>query len=268
MKTKMLNTRKTLAFFKVLCIVVLFVAVSCEEDQLRVTSEPSASEASKGAGDSDHDLITKDVTIEYYLNDRRVRPGSFDPENPELYVLASGVPDSTGDAVEKVVIHAYSTKEGYIKFGKVHNLKLEEQLFFEEHMSEYAKTSGAIAYFDRTGTIPDFYSTYCKEFYNTVFKPSINGKVAGTPIALHKDYVVGPTWISITGTLAIMPPGWNNQVSRYMSFGIYGATTMYDDTFFRKRLFTRWGWGWNFILLHASYGLGFANDKMSSGLNF
>ncbi len=127
--------------------------------------------------------------------------------------------------------------KGYIKFGKQHSIKLEEQLMLEKHMRLYAETSGAITEYKKTGIVPESYSLYEKDYYNKLFGQK-NARIQSVLTGLFKGQGGTGGFRLMAGTIPAMVFGWNNAVSSFEPIGVFGFTTMYDKRFYGRRMFT------------------------------
>ncbi|TNE52777.1 MAG: hypothetical protein EP338_14155 [Bacteroidetes bacterium] len=180
-------------------------------------------------------------------------------------ITYTGKPLNPGKKEEKepvVLVESFTTQEGYVRYGIQNGLKVKEQLAFEKEMREYAEKTGAVKYYEKTGEAPKSYVKYEKEAYKKYFGHAQDKSYITT---LYKDYFGGPSW-TMVGYMPFMPPGWNNTVSSYTPVGIYGFTILYDNSFYRNRMATFWGWGFTRYLLYWGWTY-YLNDRTSSVLS-
>ncbi|MFA0961196.1 hypothetical protein AB9P05_05290 [Roseivirga sp. BDSF3-8] len=204
---------------------------------------------------------------EYKLDNRIVKEGAYNLEDPGLHIAVTGKPSDDGNEIY-VTIDAFSSDQLYIQWGDQHGHNVAGMLEFEKVMSQYAEASGTIKEYEATGNVNQEYLDFEAQEYERIFgkKPEAGqtGRVNSLAM-LHKDYVGGSSWL-MGSTSPFMMPGWNNRVSRYHPFYIYGVFIMYDRSFYRNRFFTLWSWGWQNIRMWGPFS--YANDRMSSGFCF
>lgn len=239
--------------------IALFGVFGCqtETDNVQPTTiQPSAPETS-----------TEEPvqTYAYRLDGEYVKEGAFNPEDERLHIALTGEPSKDGSEI-LITVDAFTSADRYIDWGNQYGYNVEGMLEFESVMSAYAEESGTIKEYEATGEVSQAYYDYENEQYERIFgkREEAGGKMNSLAM-LHKDYFGGSSWPMAT-TAPFMMPGWNNTVSRYFQFNIYGVFIMYDRSFYRNRMFTLWGWGWQNVRLWGP--LGWANDRMSSGFSF
>lgn len=197
----------------------------------------------------------KDLVFEYYLDKKQVSKSKVDFNDESLYISIT-----KGEKDETIIVEAFSSREDYILYGKKHNLKFKELLSFEDEMKNYVKKNDIINLFEKTGKIPEWYTAFEAKTYEKHFGVSSQQKSLAT--VLHKNFYGGPDRV-----IGVLTPylwgGWNNQVSAFTPIGVYGFTSLYDKSFYRKRMVTIWGWGMQRVLLYWG-SLYNANDRTTS----
>ncbi len=134
----------------------------------------------------------------------------------------------------------FTTKEGYINFGRENNYPLEEELEFEKLMRKYIQANSVEEYYAKNGKLPEGYEEYEANLYAKIFptpKP-IPSYTIGMNFAKEANGK-GERWIALSKTWPVMLPGWNNVISSYQPIGIVTLVSFYDKSFYRKHLFTR-----------------------------
>lgn len=162
--------------------------------------------------------------------------------------------------MSKIKIYEFSDKESYIKFGSEVNIDIEGLLDFEEAVHDYVIDNDIEALTEQNEKIPEDYLNFELSLYNGIFTE--NAKLlAGT--TLHKNYWGGSPAHHMSFTMPVMW-GWNNKVSATYPKYFYGAHTIYNKKWYRKRMATISGWGWMYYRFVGP--LSWLNDRMSSGI--
>jgi|GEM_PF-1771986 len=164
---------------------------------------------------------------------------------------------STNDAI--VNVYKFSTKSAYIQFGSANNLAIGKGLQIAEHLRHIADSSGVIAQYETTGTIPSWYSEYEEDYYESTFLQGA-AEDRNIFISLYKKCEGGGI-IPMFRTYPVMPPTWNNKVSKVQTVGIYAGTAMFDFAFYNTHIGTIWLFGFETFCLEGTS----ADNKMSSG---
>lgn len=134
---------------------------------------------------------------------------------------------------------------------------------------------GAISYYEQTGKALPEYKSFENSYkaQNPILveqQVGISGNGAEplfSQVSCNKFvydlYNGGPGYMMIGGTF--MAPGWNNRVSRFNPLCIWGFFgSFYDQTFYRQRMASLWGWGWTYIRFQGPYA--FLDNRTSSVL--
>lgn len=185
----------------------------------------------------------------------------------EVHKPNSNFKSSSNEDEEAIEQRAYTSEEKYIEFGKEFGYEFDKQLILEKLMSDYALNSGAIAEFEKTGELPEWYLARELFVYDSLFSENSNLKSAQVSlfVTLFENHFVSGVGagssVIMTKTLPFMFPGWNNRVSCIEFVGIGGSIVIYDKTFYRDRISTILNWG----MTHINLSTG-VNDKMSSGI--
>ena len=124
--------------------------------------------------------------------------------------------------------------------------------------------NGVVEEYEKTGKVSSAYLDYEAEYYermiaNLTDSPSFRG----TDI-LHKDCRGGNN-APLATTLPFMWPGWNNEVSAYTPLHVYSGLSIYDRSFYRRKMATLWNFGWTRYCFEGP--LSFLNDNMSSAIS-
>lgn len=131
---------------------------------------------------------------------------------------------------------------------------------FEDEMKIFVEKTDVVSIFENTKKVPQWYIDFEAKTYQKYFGSSLQQKSALT--ILHKNFSGGPDRV-ISVTSPYLWGGWDNEVSAFTPIGVYGFTSLYDKSFYRKRMTTIWGWGMQRVLLFWGY-LYNANDRTSS----
>jgi hypothetical protein len=201
---------------------------------------------------------------EFYLDRNPVPNGTFEIDDDSLYVAVTGEPTSNPN-VGLIKIWGFSSREGYLAWADAHGLPAARNLEIEEHLSSYAEASGADTIYEQTGEVPQWYTDYETAYLKQMglFRPD---EVEMRTICWLRKNCGDSGGAPMLRTLPVMWPGWNKKVSRYDNLVVLGNVMMYDRTFYRKRFYNYWDWGWKEVCFRGP--LAEFNDRMSSGFNF
>lgn len=258
---------RNLVYVSLLLSSVGGVVAGCKKESLGHSSMVSDSNFSEKSILDVPEESSKYTTL-HYMDGKKIDRDKvdYDFSEEDNFVLIDVKMSKENDTL--VIVQFFSTKDKYIEFGNDNNLKLKEQLDFEEHMKEYAKESGAIDSFEQNGTVPKWYTEYEESKYNEIFGgeegKSNNNKTTIT--ILHKNYLGGPDFPFVT-TLPFLGGGWNNAVSAFTPIGLFGVTHLYDNAFYRRRMASIRSWGFHRVQLYWG-DLYYLNDRTSSALCF
>lgn len=201
--------------------------------------------------------ISNEPIFEYYLNKEQVSKSKINFDDEDLFI---SITKDVKNNDEIVVVDAFTNREDYILYGEKHHLKLKELLLFEDEMKNFVEKTDVISLYNETGNVPQWYVDFEAKTYQKHFGVSSQQKSALT--ILHKDYS-GGTNRAVGLTSPYLWGGWDNKVSAFTPIGLYGFTSLYDKSFYRKRMATIWGWGMQRVVLYWGY-LYNANDRTSS----
>ncbi len=242
-----------LSFAIIIAILIGTIFIGCEKENELISSENEAEE---------NTVVEKSAEINiiqyiYNIDNKQVSETVFNQQQDDLLTLLSGKHDKELKK-DIITIDAFTTEEKYIAFGEKNNIKLKEQIQFENHMREYVEENGIEEIYEKTGKVPQSYLDYEKQYHEKVFGKMPENKALA--VAFHKDFWGQGSTALMFNTCPFMWPGWNNETSSLLNVGVYGVLTLYDRTFYRSRLTTIWNWGMSFINLWG------CNDMTSSAV--
>jgi hypothetical protein len=246
-----------------IAIFILVAAIfSCKQEDLNIQKPVIENTPAPIQGLAEQST----VYFHYFYNGVATEAEAFDPglEASNTLVLSS----ISDDGKKNIDIHGFSTEENFFIYGDAHNIPLRERRAVENHLAQYAISSGAIAEYEKTGIEPTWYNTYVTN-YLVQHKTASSIQSRAAMVMMYDDCFIGASAGAIpflNGNSATMYAGlWNNKVSAFEPLGIWGFDTFYDNMFFGKRLATWWKTG--FEKYHfCDQGFGFINNKTSSWL--
>ncbi len=251
--------RKSYSFSNIFLLGTLFIAfcllsTSCTKQNIK--EEQEAEELSALQEEQEQ------IQYEFFLDNQSVAEGTFDPTDQNLIIAVTGEDVASDPTIGIIKIWAFSSEALYIAWGEANDLPVACMLEMEDHLRTYASTSGAISYYEQTGAILPSYEQYATNYIATMnCIPGTNQSVERALAILYKDAYGGVPNFGAFG-VPFLWSGWNNQISRMSIVGLPSATSIFDKTFYRKRLATLWGLGWrNFRFIGS---LSFLNDRTSS----
>jgi hypothetical protein len=207
------------------------------------------------------------VTYVYKLDGKVVREGTFNPADSTLFIVIS--PDKTGDNKGIMTISAFTTRTGYLRFGRDNNLPFETGLLIEEHLSNYAEISGAIREYEKTGRVPQYYIDYEKNYLSRL---SLPGKDRALTMLWREDCPMEGTTLPIYTTMPVLPGSYNDNGSRFQHLSLAAVNIIYTRTWYRTRIATfacqndaLQCSGWTNICFSGP--LAFLNDRASSWIS-
>lgn len=202
--------------------------------------------------------------MEFYLDSLAVLEGTFALDDDSLYIAITGeLTPEPGRGLIK--IWGFSSKAGYLAWADAHNLPAARNLAIEEHLRNYADTSGAVSIYDSTGAIPQWYIDYEISYLKKMGILDERSIEDRSLCWLRKgcNHTGG---VPMLTTLPLMWPGWNDAVSRFDHLVIYGNVKLYSKRFYKRRFFDYWNWGYQEICFRGP--LAYANNRMRSGFCF
>lgn len=154
--------------------------------------------------------------------------------------------------------NSFSTVEKYIDWGERHGYDFKLRMETANHLQKYAEDHNVISQYEETQHLSQDYIDYEINYLKSkgLWKDS-NERTFGQ---LYDFCVPSPVFPFAT-TVAVMPAGWNNRVSRISTIAVVSIMNIYDRSFYRKGitsvvLFA----GVNYCLSEAPI----LNNKMSS----
>lgn len=256
--------------FVVMTTLLSIMIYSCAEEEPEVSLTNTTSRVANEENEEMYRTVSDDgqvINYFYYMDEEETEYYSLD--NKDLYTVVTTEPNEDGtEGVFK--IWSFTTRQGYIDFGRKNGGDLEIGLKFEEHMRAYAESSGALAYFEETGTVPDWYNEYNKEYYESLFGPveEQDGRTENpfrfffTTTSLFTDAFPGQGRHTLMlGWSPWLVWGWNDEVSRFYNTQFWGVTTLHDRWAYQDPFFSVWNWGWQDVQFIGPFA--WANDRMS-----
>jgi len=207
-----------------------------------------------------------DTTTKFLIDDNYVDSITFLNQSSnmisvQIYKSSDDLKSTSNNT--QIEHRAYSSEEKYIGCGRKYGFDFKKQLDFEKIMIKYAKESGAIDEYEKSGEVLDVYNERLKFVYDSIFNDNVSFKSVNSLFVTLYEY---PTWDSGGGrtvlTTVVLPamyPGWNNRVSSIEFVGLGGGIHIYNRTFLIEKLTTIINWG--FTKINLPYGV---DDQMSS----
>ena len=197
----------------------------------------------------------------YYFDGLSVSEGSFNPEEESNHTLVLLKLDEAGQ--KYIEIHGFSTLENYFQYGNTHGMPLEGKYNIEQHLADYAVTSGAIAEYEQTGVEPQWYIDYVNNYINGSTSTTAQARVL---CMMYDDCsATGSAWGFSKASATMLSGIWIDRVSSYTPLHVWGFDSFYKKMFFQKnsKLATFWNWGWqNYSFCHPA--LKFIDNKTRS----
>lgn len=217
---------------------------ACQRTQRVI--EPSGGSNQQGQGGNPSESEEDDpLTYEFYVDDELVTMDEFqNMGNPQNVLVIAGSPESPDD--NTVRYRYYSSDSLKFVYAESQNIPLKKCQDIENHLAEYAMNSGAVAYYEQYGEVPEAFT----EYQDNYVEAQINQNRVRTILGwFHQGCwgTGGALPFSGYGTAAFCC-GWNNSISSYNNAvphgaGVYGYMGMYDRTFYRDRYYQQWTWG-------------------------
>lgn len=240
----------------ILLLSFLFVTSSCNKTDLLEEEEKIETPSELQQDQSEQ------VSYEHYFDNQQVPEGTFDPEDQNLIIAVTGEGVSSDPNVGIIKIWAFTSEALYVTWGEVQGLPVACVLEVEEHLKNYALTSGALQHYEQTGEMLPAYEQYATNYIHEMNCGSGGNESFERALGiLYKDAYGGVPNFGMWG-MPFLWSGWNNQVSRISAIGLPSINSVFDKTFYRKRMATLWGIGWGNWRFIGS--LSFLNDKASS----
>lgn len=246
---------------KIILGIVIFLSLnsiySCEKTELidqKDTQEITCGESEENA----------QVKVEYYLNDNEISKNPFElKENKSadikhIIVVFEKIEKSTE---KTITINSFSNDKEYISWGEKRNIPVSDMLSKENTLHEFIEKNNVIEINEKTGKIPEIYTTFEQELLNS------NNKIA-FPITIHTDCAGGSAWIVANTLPTLVNTKWDNAISKYMDHAAYGGVSWYDKKWYRDKLATSWNYGWKFICFKDYPDLEYVDNKTTSLINW
>ncbi len=250
---------KNLLKFSILFLIAGIIFTSCQKEML-FEDENSSTDATivEKSANKNAEIVADNLhDYQYYYNGNLVKNDAFSLDDENLYILIFvGKRDDAGKST--IDINAFTTQDAYFEYGMKKKIPLKKCAEDEKILNDYAKSSGAIDYYEKYGEVPDWYYEFEKKYFSNKSEKGVN------PVSLYKDFSGGQHSI-VAVTLAVMWSGWSKKVSRYYDHAVYGGVSFYKKTFYRKKMASLWGWGHNTVKFQGH--LSSLNDKTKSVIN-
>lgn len=246
-------------YFILLVVASVSLLHSCKKDEA-LPSDQNASVEGNGKGIQPQAYAYNGVNYYYYKDNRALNMARFIPDTTgSTFLLVTGTPGTDSNFTD-IYIREFSTEALYVDYGRNNGMKLKEILDFEKGMQDYISKNNIENYYRIHDTLPDSYYAFEDGLYNKYFGSMTRDKfIPG--VTMHKNYWGGsPAW-HVFSTMPYMF-GWNNTLSATFPTYFYGFHSIYNKSWYRKRLATFYGFGWSFYRFVGP--LGFLNDKTSS----
>lgn len=201
-------------------------------------------------------LQTSGETTVNYFEDGQPVPTFNHNEGDENILAILGTEQDP--SANEIAIHKFSTESAMVAWAGANNMPIGDFIAGGNELYQLAESNGIIEDYDRTGNCPQWY-------LDAVQNRFPNNKTDAACTWHDACTGSGATWISPSPGGPFMAPGWNDRVSSYWHFAIYGVVILYDRTFYRNRLLTFWNWGWQRTPLCSFFS--FADNRTSSSIH-
>lgn len=247
---------KKLIFLSLFIAFAVFGITSCQKEA--VPTVPSS--ASENQILSTVQSLQENIPVTYFYDGISVAEGTFVPESENSNTLVLLKLDV---AQRKYVeIHGFSSENTYLSYGDTHNINLRLNLEIENHLRDYAISSGAAAEYEKTGIESQSFMNYALQ-YIASRKPT-NIAESRAPTMMREDCASGATMAFFATAPTMYLGTWSDRVGSYFPFSIFAVDTFFDKMFYKKRLATFANFGWTDYCFPSTPGLGFMNKKTSS----
>jgi hypothetical protein len=242
-------------FLSLITAFLFFGMISCQKEKLPIDllipTNENVTETTLA--------LQENITTKYFYDGQSVEEGFFTPgtENSNTLVLLK----LNSEGEKNIEIHGFSTVELYLAYGDTHGMDLRLGFEIENHLREYAISSGAVAAYEATGVEPQSFIDYSAQYIASK-KPSVAESRSVT--MMREDCSTGATMAFATTSVTMHFGTWSDRVSSYFPFMIYGPDSFFDKKFYDKKLATIWNFGWSDYCFNQAPGLGFMNKRTSS----
>jgi hypothetical protein len=255
-------------------MLLAFFLTSCNKD-ITVEQENTQAEVKHQSFPHKYKIDGKEVSREEFFSTLLGNHLSLRDLTSNMSAVASNYrvveelarPEPTGTFN---VTNAFTATQPYIDYAVSSgytNVQTVETAYSD--LAAYAESSGAIAEFEQTGVVPASYMQYMKSYFQQKSLPYDDGtglQTRGLTNFVNKECDnSGSGWAIRTNPWLGMF-GYNNNISRYLIFGIGGHSDIFDNSFFRSRLVGIWNWGLTSIIFCNEFQ--WVNDKATSWGSF
>jgi hypothetical protein len=185
--------------------------------------------------------------IEIYSIDEIVVPKDEFQWNIEGRMYHSTLGEKDNLDSKNVYHMAFSTEEGYHTYMRNEiGEKYDIHKAIIEHLRDYADSSGAVAYFDEHGQVPQFYLDYEKSYLaRNLPAEDLGASQQRTILAfLFKDLFCGNNFalgLPLLGTPFFIFN--DNEASSFEGLLVGGYHMGFDKAFYRVHIYSLWVWG-------------------------
>lgn len=214
-------------------LTAAFLFPSCKKEDL-----PSQLKTPAAATPDYKYTETADAIYYFTVDGKEINEADFNAQEESFaQILITDSEPVTGKSIFH--LKGFTTNEGYIKYGEEHNLPFALNVEIEQHLAKYAEESGAIAYEERTGEVPEEFMEYAYAYMNEMGAlPTSRAQViiyenncTGTGTG-NAAFVIG-------GFNPKMPSGFDDDVERADGFSIVGSyNKIYTRKWFRTKIHT------------------------------
>ena len=251
----------------------LFSLAACKKDGTAPPSKPDVysllDTIHEGYNDSGYTtfLYVDEESVDYIA----------DIESYERIAITSTEDPSGGN--RKLYVYAFTTEQGYIDFGTSIGQPFDKIVQFENECQAEAQRLGILPLdgdadvdIEALGSAYDDYKAFEESLYTSLFdageKPGRGrAKVSVTTSAgMWKDWNSGG-YLYKQFSFPALWPGWNNKLSSWQLYTLYGCFIQYDHSWYRNHQTTFWNWGWSNVYYYWAWW-SWLNDRYSSGFCF
>ena len=224
-------------FILLISTVALLSVISCQKESL-TTVEATGNEVNS------NEL--------YFIDNSAVSANDFQWENETMH-YHTDVGEKDNPSSEKIAHRAFTTEEGYDNHMRsLMGSKYDIHKTATEHLSEYAETSGAVAYLEENKEIPQAYLDYEKEYLQQHLpKGDLDlAEQKGLVAVLYKNLFCSQAFnitLPLLGTPFFIFN--NNKASSFEGLLIGGYHRGFDKSFYRRAIWSRWDWGFTCLNL-------------------
>lgn len=238
MKTRFLSVFLVLVGF-------LFFATSCKKQVLE--EETAVENTIQNSGPT---------VVNYFVDGQPASYFRYEEGDENVLAILGTEQDPTAN---EVAIHSFSSEAAMVAYADANHMPIGDYIAGGNELYQLAETNGVIVDYEQGGTCPQWYLDAVENRF-----PNNKTEAAATWYDLCSGNG-GSTWISPNPGGPFMAPGWNDRVSSYWHFAIYGVMILYDRTFYRNRMLTFWNWGWQRVPLCSFFS--WTDNRTSSSIH-